>query len=320
MSRIKLLIALTLLAAGSAHAQTYPAKPVRIVVPLAPGGSVDLVARLLAQRLTESLKQPFIVENRAGAAGNIGADHVARSAPNGYTLLFSSPTALASGISVYKKLPFDPRRDFAPVVLVTHQPHVLVVHPSVPAKNVKELIGLAKAHPEKLNHGTSGIGGMHHLRGEMFGMYAGVKITPVAYKGGGPATTALLSGEVDVVFDTVSTVVDHIRSGKMRALAVMSLKRVSMLPEVPTLHESGLSGFDFRSWHGLAAPAGTPREVLLKLNEEVNKALVNPELRNRLMDLGLEIAGGTIEDFQTFINKEIEKFAKIVKASGMPLQ
>lgn len=302
----------------AAQAQSYPTKPVRLVVGFAAGGSIDLTARLLAQELNKSLGQPFIVDNRAGAAGNIAAAYVAKAPPDGYTLLFSSNTPLAAGLVIYKKLPYDGRRDFAPIVLTVFQPNVLTVHPSVPAKSVKQLIALAKAHPGKLHFGTTGPGGGHYMRGQMFMMYTGVDLTPVTYKGGAPAQIAQLSGEIEVMFDTVPTTIDQIKSGKVRALAVLQPNRVQKLADVPTMEELGFKGYDSRGWMAFAAPAGTPREIVVKLNAAVNDAL-RGDLRHRLDDLGLEPAGGTIEEFLTFIQREIELTARTVKAAGMPL-
>jgi tripartite-type tricarboxylate transporter receptor subunit TctC len=305
--------------AGAVQAQAYPTKPVRIVVGFAAGGSVDIVARILAQRLGESFGQPFLVENRVGAAGNIGADHVAKSAPDGYTILLSSATALASGISIYRKLPFDPRTDFAPVILVAHQPSVLVVHPSVPAQTVKELVALAKGRPGRLNYGTSGLGGVHHMRGEMFMLLTGVRFEAVPYKGGGPALNDLIGGQIDVMLDTVPTVIEFVRNGRLRALAVTSAQRVGALPTVPTLAQAGVPGYDLKSWHGLAVPAGTPRQIVQRLNGEAHKAITG-ELKARFAEMGLDAAGGTPEEFAAFIREEIVRYARLVKASGMPLQ
>jgi len=301
---------------AAAGAQTYPTKPVRIVVGFAAGGSVDIVARILAQRMTEVFGQNFVVDNRVGAAGNIGAEHVAKSPPDGYTLLLSSVTALASGISIYRKLPFDPRKDFVPVILVTHQPSVLVVHPSVPARTVTELVAIAKARPGRLNYGTSGIGGVHHLRGEMFMMLTGVRFEAVPYKGGGPALVDLVGGQIDLMLDTIPTVIDFVRGGRLRALAVTSEKRAAVLPDVPTLAEAGVQGYEMKSWHGIAAPAGTPSPIVQRLNAEMHKA-VTGELRPRFSELGLEVAGGTPEAFAAFIREEIERYARLVKAAGL---
>ena len=306
-------------AANGANAQTYPGKPVRIVVGFPAGGSVDIVARLLGQKLGESMGQQFIVDNRAGAAGNIAAEHVAKAPPDGYTLLLSSASALASSVSVFKQIPFNPQRDFAPVILVVHQPNVLVLHPALPARTVKEFIALAKANPGKLNYASSGSGGSQHLLAEMFIMMTGVDIVQVPYKGGAPAMTDLLSGQVELMFQTVPTVIDFIKSGRLRALAVTSPRRAEMLPNVPTMQESGLKGFDFRGWMALVAPAATPRDVIAKLNAESQKAL-DGDLRKRFGDIGLEIGGGSPEQFAQFMRDEIDKYAKLVKASGMERQ
>ena len=302
---------------GLAAAQAYPTKPVRIVVGFTAGGSLDIVARLLAQKLGEDLGQPFIVENRAGAAGNIGAEHVARAAPDGHTLLLSSATALASGLSTYKKLPFDPRQDFSPIVLVVYQPMVMTVHPSLPVKSVKELIALARANPGKLHYGTTGVGGAHHLRGEQFMMYSGVKLTPVAFRGGAAAQNAQLAGEIEVMFDTVPTTIEHVHSGRVRALAIMSPRRVGQLPGVPTLDEAGFKGFDASGWMALTAPGKTPPGVVARLNMAVNAALSTPDLNKRLEGLGLSVAGGTTESLLAFIKREIDLYARIVKSSGL---
>ena len=303
-----------------ATAQPYPSKPVRVLVGFTAGGSIDIVARLLAQKLSESFGQTFLVENRAGAAGNIAAEHVARAAPDGHTLLFSNTTPLASGLSIYKKLPFDPRQDFAPIVQVVDQPMVMTVHPSLPVKSVKDLVALARAHPGKLNYVTTGVGGGHHLRGEQFMMYSSVKLTPVAYRGGAQAQQAQLAGEIEVMFDTVPTAIEPVQSRRLRALAIMSGSRVAQLPGVPTLDESGFKGFDASGWMALVAPAKTPPEVIARLNQAVNAALATPDLRSRLEALGLAVAGGSTESLLALIKREIDLYARIVKASGLELQ
>ncbi len=314
----RLVILFLLFCTSAAGAQSYPTKPVRLVIGFAAGGSIDVTARLLAQELNKALGQPFIVENRGGAAGNIAAAYVAKAPQDGYTLLFSSNTPLATGPVIYKKLPYDGRRDFAPIALVVFQPNVLTVHPSLPVRNVKELIALAKAHPGKLNFGSTGPGGGHYMRGQMFMMYTGVKLTSVEFRGGAPAQVAQLSGEIEVMFDTVPTTIEHIKSGKVRALAVLQPKRVHKLPGVPTMTELGFDGFDARGWMSLAAPAGTPNEVVVRLNAAVNEVL-RGDLRQKLDELALEPAGGTIEALLAFVKSEMERTRKIVKASGMPL-
>ena len=311
---------LLVLAATGAHAQSYPAKPVRVVVGYTAGGSTDVAARLVGQKLSEALGQQFVVDNRPGASANIAAAYVAKAPPDGYTVFLSATTSLASGLSIFKQLPYDPRRDFAPVVQVTNQPHVLVVHPSVTARTVKEFIALAKAHPGKLNSASATPGGPQHMAGMLFTTVTGAEMTHVHYKGGSPAINDLVGGQLDLMFAVVPEVAQFIQMGRLRPLAVTTPKRAAMLPDVPTMHEAGVPRYEFRSWHGLAVPAGTPRDIVVKLNTAVNQALQTADLRNRFSEIGLEVAGGTIEDFQAFINREIELYAKLVKVSGMPLQ
>lgn len=313
------LLTVLVLAGGAATAQTYPNKPVRIIAAYPAGGSVDIVARLVAEQLRDTLGQPFLVENRAGASGNVGTDYVAKAVPDGYTLLMGSSAALASNVHVYAKLPFDPIRDFAPIVVIANQPNVLVVHPSVAAKDVGEFIALARSQPGKLNYASSGLGTSNHMAAEMFIMRTGISIVQVPYKGGAPAVNDLLGGQVQAMFETAPTVIQHIRSGKLRGLAVTSAQRSGMLPDTPTMDEAGLKGFDFRGWIGLVAPAGTPQEIVLKLNAGVQKAL-GGELRRRLTDVGLDVAGGTPEEFEAFLREDIAKYEMLVKASGMQRQ
>lgn len=314
------LVLLVLFASVAAQAQSYPAKPVRIVVGFSAGGAIDIVGRRLAQKLSESLGQQFVVENRVGAGSVIGTDYVAKAPPDGYTLLLSGVTGLAAGASVFKQLPYDTRRDFAPVILVLQNPAVLLVHPSVPAKTVSEFIALVKFRPGKLNYASSGAGGGQHLAAEMFIMTTGVNLVHVPYKGAAPALNDLVGGQVDLMFESIPTsAIQFIEIGKLRALAVTSPRRSSLLRDIPTMHEAGLKGFEFRTWMGLAAPAGTPKDVIARLNDAVNKAIASGDLRAWLEGLGLEVAGGTPEQFQAFLEKEIAMYAKIVKASGMPL-
>lgn len=315
----RFLLLVFALYSGFAFAQGYPNRAVRIVAAYPAGGSVDIVARLVAEKLRDALGQPVIVENRAGASGNVGTDYVAKSTPDGYTLLMGSSAALASNVHVYAKLPFDPIRDFAPVIMIANQPNVLVVHPSVPAKNVSELVALAKAQPGKLNYASSGLGTSNHMAAEMFIVKTGVKIVQVPYKGGAPAVNDLLGGQVEMMFETAPTVIQHIKSGKLRGLAVTTTQRSGMLPDVPTMDEAGVTGFDFRGWIGLVAPAGTLTEIVQKLNAEVQKAL-GGDLRRRLQEVGLDVAGGTPEQFATFLRDDIAKYETLVKASGMQKQ
>ncbi|MCC7082969.1 MAG: tripartite tricarboxylate transporter substrate binding protein [Burkholderiales bacterium] len=312
-------LALLGLQCGLAFAQAWPAKPVRVVVAYPPGGSVDTVARFVNEKLRDALGQPFLIENRAGASGNVGTAFAAKAAPDGYTLLMGSSAALASNVHVYAQLPFDPVKDFAPVVLIANQPNILVVHPSVPARSVDELIALAKSKPGKMNYASSGQGTSNHMAAEMFIMHTGVQIVQVPYKGGAPAVADLVGGQVELMFETAPTLIQLIRSGKLRGLAVTTLQRSATLPELPTLHEAGLKDFDFRGWIGLLAPAGTPADIVQRLNAAVLK-LMEGELRRQLQDAGLEVAGGTPEQFRTFLREDIAKYGTLVKAAGLKPQ
>ena len=318
-SAVLVLVAFASALAMPARAQTWPARAVRVVVAYPAGGSIDVVARLVTARLADSLGQQFIVDNRAGAAGNIGTELVARAQPDGHTLLMGSAAAISSAPNVYPKLPYDPRRDLAPVILVANQPNVLIVHPSVPARTPKEFIALARANPGRFNYGSSGIGATQHMTSELFAMMTGVKIVHVPYKGGTPAMTDLIGGQIDFMFDPAPTAIQYVRAGKVRAIAVTSAKRSTVLPELPTLDESGLRGFELKGWIGLLGPAALPRDVLTKLHGEVSKLLAG-DLTKRLQDLGLDVAGGTPEDFAAFIRQDIEKYGRIVKAANIPQQ
>ena len=314
-----LCLAAAMLVASPAFAQGWPSRPVRVVAAYPAGGSIDIVARLVSQRLGESLGQPFIVENKAGAAGNIGTDFVAKAAPDGYTLLMGSAAAISSAPNVYAKLPYDPLKDLLPIVLVANQPNALIVRPGLAANNVREFIALARANPGKLNYGSSGVGASQHMTAELFAMMTGVQITHVPYKGGAPAMADLMSGQIDFMFDPVPTSIQVVRSGKVRALAVTSLRRSEVMPDLPSMAEAGLDGFELRGWIGLLAPANTPRDLVQRLNGEVLKMLA-ADLRGKLLELGLDVAGGTPEQFAAFIREDIAKYCRIVKASGMPQQ
>ena len=314
-----LCLAAAMLVASPAFAQGWPSRPVRVVAAYPAGGSIDIVARLVSQRLGESLGQPFIVENKAGAAGNIGTDFVAKAAPDGYTLLMGCAAAISSAPNVYAKLPYDPLKDLLPIVLVANQPNALIVRPGLAANNVREFIALARANPGKLNYGSSGVGASQHMTAELFAMMTGVQITHVPYKGGAPAMADLISGQIDFMFDPVPTSIQVVRSGKVRALAVTSLRRSEVMPDLPSMAEAGLDGFELRGWIGLLAPANTSRELVQRLNGEVLKMLA-ADLRGKLLELGLDVAGGTPEQFAAFIREDIAKYGRIVKASGMPQQ
>lgn len=321
MNKVVILITACCFAISCAGvaAQNYPQRAVRVVVAYPAGGSIDTVARLTGQRFVSALGQQFIIDNRSGAAGIIGTDNVAKAAPDGYTLLMGSAAAIASAPSMYARLPYDPDRDLAPVVLVANQPNVLLLHPSVPARNLKEFIALTKANPGKFNYGSSGIGATQHMTAELFAMMTGTRIVHVPYRGGAPAMTDLMTGQIDFMFTPAPNSIAQLRSGRVRGLAVTSLKRSGTLPDLPTMDESGLKGFELLGWIGLLAPTGTPPQIISRLNGEVHKML-GGDLKPKLADLGLDIAGGTPEQFSAFIKKDIAKYAKIVKAANIPLQ
>ena len=300
-------------------AQTYPAKPVRIIVPYAAGGNTDFTARALAEKLTDVYKRQFIVENRPGGATNIGTEAVAKAAPDGYTLLMGGASN-AINMSLFAKLPYDTVRDFDPIALCVKGANVLAIHPSLPAKNLKELIAVAKAQPGKLNFASSGLGSSNQMAGELFKLMAGINIVHVPYKGNAPALTDLLGGHVEMIFSGVPALVPHISSGRIRAIAIGSLKRFPALPNVPTFDESGLKGYEATTWFGLRAPAKTPKEIITRLNAEVDKALRSPDIKERFINDGLEPMGGSPDDFAKFIRSEIDKYAKVIKAARIAKQ
>lgn len=313
------LILLPLLVAASgaaAQAANYPNKPVRIVVPQSPGGSTDLTARLVAQKLADALGQSVVVDNRPGAGSIIGTDLVAKAAPDGYTLLVVA-SSITINPSLHKKLPFDPIRDLAPVSQLSAFPNIVVVHPAVPVKTMQDLIALARAKPGQLNYGSSGTGTGTHLSAELLRTMTGVNMVHVPYKGGGPAVTALLGGQVQLNFATIPTVLPHVRAGKLRPLAVTTLKRSPALPEVPTIAESGVPGFDHGPWNGMLAPAKTPRAVIARLNAEVAKIVHTPEARAVLVHDGAEPVGNAPEAFAAIIRSETAKWAKVIREAGI---
>jgi tripartite-type tricarboxylate transporter receptor subunit TctC len=314
-----LLSGATALLSGSALAQSYPTKPVRIVVPSVAGGTIDQVARMVGLRLTETLGRPFVVDNRAGASGNIGADYVAKSPPDGYTLLMSSTAALAASPAFYPNLPYQPLKDFSPITLIVIQPSVLVVNPAVPARTVGELIALAKTKPGALNYGSSGVGNSQHMAAGLFSYYTKVNMTHVPYKGGPPALTDLLGGQIDLMFEIIPNVIPHIKSGRLRALAVTTKERSEIFPDVPTLSEAGLRGYEYLGWIGLVAPAGTPPEIVNMLHGEIVKAL-NGGVAAKLKESMFIVSGMGPREFGPFIKKEIELHQKIVKATGIKLE
>lgn len=311
-----LLVCWLLVATLPAHAQSYPSKVVRGIVPSAPGGSIDIVGRLVAQKLSDSMGQQFIIENRAGAAGTIGVTSVAKAPPDGYTLLVASQSGIAAAPNLIRNLPYDPLRDLTPITLLVIQPSVLVVHPSLPVKTTKDFIALAKARPGLLTYGSSGIGATQHLSAELFGMMTGTDLRHIPYKGGALAMTDVLGGQIYFMFSPVPTATPYLGSGKMRAIAVTSTRRVESLPDVPTLDESGVRGYDYSSWIGLLGPAHLPRDITQKLNAESARAVAEPAMRKRLLELGLEIPpAATPEQFAKFIGQDIELNAKVIKAA-----
>ena len=319
LSRTLAAVAACLLLAGipSAIAQSaYPAKPVRLVVPFPPGGTTDILARAVAQKLSEAWGQQVVVDNHPGAGGNIGSDIVAKAAPDGYTLLMGTVGTHAINPSLYAKMPYNHVKDFAPVILVAGVPNVLVVNPSVPAQSVQELIAYAKANPGKLNFASSGNGTSIHLSGELFKTMTGTQMTHVPYKGSAPALTDLVGGQVQLMFDNLPSSLAFIKAGKLRALAVTSAARSTALPDVPTLAESGLPGFEASSWFGVLAPAGTPHDIVSKLNGAIAAWLASPEARDNLAAQGAIAAGGSPDAFARHIDAETAKWAKVVKASG----
>ena len=301
---------------GGAHAAEYPTKPVRMLVGFAPGGGTDTTARTIAQPLSEALGQQVVVDNRPGAAGNIATDIASKSPPDGYTVLMGTIAALAINPSLYKSLPFDPVRDFEPVTLAVSSTNVLAVHPSVPAKNVRELIALAKAQPGKLSYGSSGVGGAGHLAGVLFDSLAGTRMVHIPYKGGAPAMIALIGGEVQLVFATAETAVPQIKSGKIRALGVTMAKRTALLPDLPTIAEGGLAGYEANNWYGILLPAKTPRAIVERLHRETVKVLNTPAIKEQLFRQGLDASPSTPQEFSAYIKSEMAKWSKVVRASG----
>jgi tripartite-type tricarboxylate transporter receptor subunit TctC len=304
----------------SAAAQSYPSKPIRLIVPFAAGGGNDNVARLVGKRLADGLGQPVLVDNRPGAGGVVGAELAAKSAPDGYTLFLGGVGSHAINPNLHEKLPYDPIKDFAPVALLAQAPLVLVVHPSVPANSVAELTAYARAHPGKLNFASNGNGSSSQLAAVMFDSMAGVEMVHVPYKGLSPALADLLSGQVQLMFSSVVAILPHIKAGKLRGLAVTGAKRLASLPELPTIAESGLPGYEASSWYGILAPAGTPREIVMKLNAGLAKALEQPEVRNSLLAEGAEPVGGSPEAFAAHIRAEKERLGKLIRDAKIRLE
>lgn len=319
MTRTTIAALLCCLANG-ALAQAYPSKVIRAIVPSAPGGGSDLVGRTLAQKLGAALGQQVVVENRAGAGGRIGAEFVAKAAPDGYTLLIGTSSLMVIAPAMYSKLPYDILKDFAPVSQLGSAAYVLVVHPSVPAKSARELIALARARPDKLTYSSAGSGASSHLAGELFKMMAGVKIVHVPYRASPLATLSVVAGESDLMFSNILPAVPAIRGGRLRPLGITSARRSSVLAEVPTIEESGLPGYEVVQLYGLLAPAGAPRDIVRRLNEETVKAVQSAEMRDRLRAEGSEVAVSTPEELQKLIASELRKWTTVIKQAGIQLE
>jgi len=302
--------------AASAFAQGYPNKLIRLIVPWPPGGGADVLSRILSPSLSENLGQQIVIDNRGGAAGNIGAELAAKSPPDGYTIVFAYSGTHAVNPSIYSKMPFK-ESDFAPIIWLAEVPQVLIVHPSLPVKSVKDLIALAKAKPGELTYGSSGNGAINHLAGALFATMTKTRMVHIPYKGGGPAAIALMSGEITVILGEPASVVPHIKSGKLRAIAVTSARRALALPDLPTIAEAGVPGYEVTSWNGMLAPAGTPADVIARLNTEFNKIIATPAMRQKMIDNGYEPMGGPPEKFGAKIHSEILKWAPVVKAAGV---
>jgi tripartite-type tricarboxylate transporter receptor subunit TctC len=320
MNKIKyLLIILGVIAGAVQAADGYPLRPIRMIVAYPPGGGTDQVGRVMAEQLTQTLGQQVVVDNRGGATGNIGTELAARAAPDGYTLLMGNVAPNAVNVSLFKKLGFDPVKDFSPVSLVAITPNILVAHPSLPVKTTKELIALAKAKPGALNFPSAGVGSSSHLAGELLKSLAGISMVHVPFKGGGPALVATIAGEVQIMFATMPAAMPHVKSGKVRPVAVTTTKRSQAMPELPTIAESGVKGYDAATWYGLFAPARTPKAIIDRLHGDTVKILAGPT-RQRLETQGFEPDGGTPAAFAAYIQSEISKWAKVIRDAGIPAE
>jgi tripartite-type tricarboxylate transporter receptor subunit TctC len=317
--RIALAASVVLLTVLPVAAADYPSRPVTLVVAFTPGGPSDVLARIVGKKMEQLLGQPFVIENRPGAGGNIAAEGVAHAAPDGYTLLMGNNSILATNEALYKHINYSPGKNFVPITLIGTQANILVVNPDVAAHSLKELIALAKAQPGKINFASSGYGAAAHLAGELFKAEARIDIVHVPYKGAAPALQDVIGGHDQMMFATAASVIGHIEGGRVRALAVTTLKRTKILPDIPTMDEAGLKGFDASTWHGLVAPAGTPPQVIAALHDAAVKALHDPGVEASLGKLGVDIVGDTPQEFQAYINSEIPKWTAIVKASGATL-
>lgn len=313
---VGLVVLVVLGVATGAIAQAYPSKPIRLIVGFSPGGSTDITARLVGQKLSASLGQPVVIDNKPGAGSNIGAEAAAKAAPDGYTLLMGT-IANSINYSLYKDLPYDLIKDFTAVTQTTSMLSFLVIHPSLPVRSVKEFIALAKSKPGELNYASSGVGNSPHLAGEMFKMMAAVNMVHIPYKGTGPELNDLLAGHIKIAFETTPAVLPHVKAGKLLALAINSAKRTPLLPDVPTMSEAGVPGFEMTSWNGLVFPAGTPKEIVTRVYQETVKALQTPDVHEKLSSLGAEPVGSTPEQFAAHIQAETKKWAKVIKEANV---
>ena len=312
LTTVLLIAAISAARLASAQEGVYPSRPVRLIVPFPPGGSVDIVARLLGPALSPSLGQPIVIDNRSGASGNIGTELAARAKPDGYTLLLHT-IPFVGNVHLYEKLPYDPLGDFAPVSLLCSSPSVLLVHPSVPASSVRALLELARSAPGGLNYSSAGSGTNPHMAGELFNVLGNTNIVAIQYKGGGPALAAVVSGEIGITFQNISEAVPYVTSGRLRALGVTGATRSPALPAVPTIAEAGVPGYEFTTWHGLLAPKGTPREIIVLLNAKIAAVLRSSDVSARFTQLGLDIIASTPEEFSAHLRKELEKWGKLIE-------
>ena len=313
---VSLLVVLAAAAGPHAYAQSYPEKAVRVVVPFAPGGSTDIVGRIMTQRLSERFKQPVVLDNRGGGGGNIGSDLVAKAPPDGYTLLIGTVGSLTINPSLYKRMPYDPLRDLTPIAYFGSTPNVLVVHSSLPVKSVRELIALARSKPGQLNYASAGTGGSVHLAAELFKSLAKVDMVHVPYKGSGPALIDLLGGQTQLMFSTMPPALPHVKSGRLRALGMTGTKRSLLLPDLPTIAEAGLPGYEITQWWGLLGPAGMPAAIVTRVNADVNAILQLPEVKERFASAGADTAPNTPAWFASYMKGEVAKWGKVVRASG----
>ena len=316
LTHVVLAFALTAIATTAA-AQSYPNKPVRLVSPYPPGGANDILARIVGQKLGENLGQQIVIENRGGATGNIGAEYVAKAAPDGYTILMAQASNLTINISLMSKLPFDPVKDFAPVTLVATTPNLLVVHPSLPVRTVKDLVVLAKVKPGSVNYASSGSGSAGHLAGELFKKVAGIDMVHIPYKGAAPALTDVVAGQAQLYFTSPISAQPFVKGGRLRMVAVTSLKRSPSMPDIPTVAEAGYPDFDVVSWWGIVTPAAVPKEIVAKLHIEIVRVLASPEIKAKFADQGADVASNTPEQFAAYIKSEIAKWAKLIRELGV---